>query len=401
MSNELVEEELVGSDRLAAFHPTKPNDVLNDQFRTIAKLGFGSGSTVWLAENLKFHSAAMLDRYVTIKISAIDTDAIGEVECSKIICDTNPLHEGRSHIRTPLYQFDLDGSKGSHSCLVYKVMREPLGQFQYKLRELKVPVPLFKIYIYCLLKALDYLHNDCRIVHTDIKDDNIMMTFEPEFDLGVYIASLGYGQLPKLADFDQALPRPEGDRGHLLPIQSHRFRAPEVLLGCPWTHSVDIWNLGVLMWKMLENINLFDRPGGEDRPYDAHVHLAQRVNLLGRPPQELVKRERASRDLRLDKPILGQNRKECKNTNEYYGGPFFDENGQIFRTDLLEDDKGLACTIAELDGDEKDAFLDFALKMLQWLPEQRLSAGELLEHKFLEPVRQYRDESMKNTVSGS
>ncbi|KAK2591007.1 hypothetical protein QQS21_011300, partial [Conoideocrella luteorostrata] len=50
------------------------------------------------------------------------------------------------------------------------------------------------------------------------------------------------------------------------------------------------------------------------------------VNLLGHPPQELVEREGAFRDLCLDKPILGQTGKESKNTNEYYGGPFFNTN---------------------------------------------------------------------------
>ena len=48
-----IEEELIAGDRLKYFHPTKPGDVLGGRFRIIAKLGFGGGSTVWLAENLK------------------------------------------------------------------------------------------------------------------------------------------------------------------------------------------------------------------------------------------------------------------------------------------------------------------------------------------------------------
>lgn len=42
----------------------------------------------------------------------------------------------------------------------------------------------------------------------------------------------------------------------------------------------------------MEDISLFNRPAGEDGEYDAHVHLAQMVSLLGDPPKELIERER-------------------------------------------------------------------------------------------------------------
>lgn len=50
-----IEEELLprGEDRLRWFHPTQPGQMLGGRFKTIAKLGFGAGSTAWLAENVK------------------------------------------------------------------------------------------------------------------------------------------------------------------------------------------------------------------------------------------------------------------------------------------------------------------------------------------------------------
>lgn len=56
--------------------------------------------------------------------------------------------------------------------------------------------------------------------------------------------------LPELADFNLSFPGLDRDVGHLSAIQSHRFRAPEVLLGCPWSYSADIWNLGLLVSKL-------------------------------------------------------------------------------------------------------------------------------------------------------
>ena len=55
------------------------------------------------------------------------------------------------------------------------------------------------------------------------------------------------GFTPELGDFDHAYPGFKGERRHVAPIQSHRYRTPEVLLGCPWSYSVDVWNLGLLV----------------------------------------------------------------------------------------------------------------------------------------------------------
>ena len=63
--------------------------------------------------------------------------------------------------------------------------------------------------------------------------------------------------LPELADFNLSFPGLDGELGHLSPIQSHRFRAPEVLLGCPWSYSADIWNFGALVSKSSLNNTSF------------------------------------------------------------------------------------------------------------------------------------------------
>ncbi|OAA37868.1 Protein kinase-like domain protein [Metarhizium rileyi] len=162
----------------------------------------------------------------------------------KSSCNANPSHEG-SFIRTPIDEFKLQGPKGSHYCLVYGLMRESLDQFRQRFEHHKLPVPLFKLHVFVLLEALDYLHSECRLIHTDIKDDNIMMTFEENFHRGDVIDSLtgepvvqrvgitgrvmnssynfgplrGFSQLPKLADFDRAFPGWEMVEAIFSPIQ--------------------------------------------------------------------------------------------------------------------------------------------------------------------------------------
>ncbi|KJZ75964.1 hypothetical protein HIM_04788 [Hirsutella minnesotensis 3608] len=417
--DEPIEEELLAGDRLRHFYQARPGEILDGRFKTIVKIGYGMGSTVWLAENLRFKKRknCSIPRHVTVKIAALDANADWEARILRVIAKAQPSHEGLEFIRTPIDEFRIARPEGTHSCLVYTPMRETICQLQRRLRRQRLAPPLFRFFIYCLLEALDYLHTECGLIHTDIKDDNIMVTIESDDVLAdfakfhqrnlqtahvraedgrmTYLSQGDLGPLkgpkllPKLADFHLAFPGLAGNQGHLSAIQSHRFRAPEVILGCPWSYSADIWNLGLLMWNLLEDVNLFDRPAGQDGEYDAHVHLAQMISLLGDPPRELVDRERFFREHRLESPVMNARGKMCKNMNEFWGGPFFDEEGRNLRSDLVGGKK-LADTVTELAGDEKEAFLDLASSMLHWLPEKRKTAKELLQHPIFDSLNKRR-----------
>lgn len=61
--------------------------------------------------------------------------------------------------------------------------------------------------------------------------------------------------IPKITDFGLATPLESGNGQvngtartmGIYPIQPDHYRAPEVILGCGWTFSTDIWNFGVLV----------------------------------------------------------------------------------------------------------------------------------------------------------
>ena len=81
------------------------------------------------------------------------------------------------------------------------------------------------------------------------------------------------------------------------------------------------------MWDLLEGTSLLDRPEGEDE-YDAHVHLARIVALLGEPPERVISRERFFRGFKLERPVTGLRGEKCETMNEFWGGPFFDDDGE-------------------------------------------------------------------------
>jgi hypothetical protein len=166
--NDPIEEATLASYQSDHFHPTHPDQLLTEKYRTIAKLGYGAGSTVWLAEDLECGSGEdSKPRYVAIKIGA---RGLGSIEQEVTIChhiETAAPQSGYTgFLRLPIDNFNLDGPAGSHPCLVYAPMRESLGTFQWR-DEGKDMMPRFtKTLAVRLLSGVYYLHGACRLIHT-------------------------------------------------------------------------------------------------------------------------------------------------------------------------------------------------------------------------------------------
>ena len=60
---------------------------------------------------------------------------------------------------------------------------------------------------------------------------------------------------PKITDFGSAV-RGDVSRPHTHPIQANLFQAPEVILQAEWTYSADIWNLGVMVSRLIFDYTL-------------------------------------------------------------------------------------------------------------------------------------------------
>jgi serine/threonine-protein kinase SRPK3 len=136
------------------------------------------------------------------------------------------------------------------------------------IRRLSQPVIAFLLKR--LFLALDLLYQECHMVHTDIKEVNILLPadssvltqfekLEPakpsprkEIDSsGVIYRSREMGMpkafgAPMLCDFGSAVPLDDGLE-HREDIQPDIYRAPEVISDIPWAYSVDIWNVGCMV----------------------------------------------------------------------------------------------------------------------------------------------------------
>jgi serine/threonine protein kinase len=98
-----------------------------------------------------------------------------EVKLLRAIRDTNPEAAGRRRAVLLIDDFIHYGPYGSHICMVMEVLGNNLLRMikshQYK----GVPITLLRRILRQCLEALDYLHIQCKIIHTDIKPENILL----------------------------------------------------------------------------------------------------------------------------------------------------------------------------------------------------------------------------------
>lgn len=285
--------------------------------------------------------------------------------------------------------FKVKTKQGEHLCIVYDVLREPIDICMEKFPGRRFSCEKIRVLLPALLTGLDYLHSEAKVVHTDLKADNIMMGLGDPTILDrfvqrelehpaprkapdhhgriIYTSCSDFGEAPtmaviasaKITDIGLAV---FGDEKNYKPIQSNAFMAPEVILQCGWSYPADIWNLAVMLWDLFENFGLFDSIDTRPSHYQPAKHLGLMIALMGPPPKEFIKRGAKSHQ-------------------------FFDAQGEFKYPEYILKDLDWDASVSRLRGEEKDLFIDFAKKMITWVPEERWTAKQLLEHPFLTKER--------------
>ncbi|CAG8373022.1 unnamed protein product [Penicillium salamii] len=273
-------------------------------------------------------------------------------------------HPGQSLIREVFDSFELQSEAEKHQCLILQPMHMTLLEMM-RLNPKPFDLPLLKMTLKRQLLALDFLHTEANIIHTNIKTDNLMLTLEDDTMLADF-AHAEYSQpgarkrksygLPVLCDLGEARIGKTHQSGPF--VQPNIYRAPEIIFEMPWGSAVDIWNLGALvnlMWDFFEGNHLFGDIFDSNGNHDPFKHLALMVALIGPPPAEFVRRSETT--------------EQCFDRNAH-------EHAPIPCTSLESLEKRLS-------GTKKECFLLFLGSMLKWLPEERKTVKQLLDDPWL------------------
>ena len=292
-------------------------------------------------------------------------DRIAKAEGARLARGGPEGAKGHCGVVRLLNHFKVVGPHGQHVAMAFELLGETLLSLLQRRGPLDARA--VKGITRELLRALDFIHADVNILHTDIKPENVL------------VLAPGGG-----AD-DAAAPPPDVklvDLGTAFyvahqqahDIQTREYRCPEAIVGAwPYAHSADVWSLGCLVFELLTGETLFDPQSPQ--PGEAYTkdesHLAQVIELLGTLPPPLVARGRRAAQ------------------GGWFGpeGPAPGDGPQLRRIQPPESHDGaLEAVLVEnfgLDADEGAGAAAFLKRLLMVEPSDRLTAREALQEPWL------------------
>lgn len=148
----------------------------------------------------------------------------------------------------------------NHLCLVFELLSNNLYELLKQNQFHGLSIHLIRSFTTQLLDSLCVL-KDSKLVHCDLKPENVLLCSPDKPDL-------------KIVDFGSSC---EERRTIYTYIQSRFYRAPEVILGIPYSTSIDMWSLGCIVAELFLGIPIF--PGSSE-----FNQLTRIINCLGYPP---------------------------------------------------------------------------------------------------------------------
>ncbi|KAK5642545.1 hypothetical protein RI129_008712 [Pyrocoelia pectoralis] len=178
-SSEEEEQEDSADYRKGGYHPVRIGDLFQGRYHVTRKLGWGHFSTVWLCWDLEDK------RFVALKVvksaQHFTETALDEIKILKSVRDSDPSDPKRNKTVQLLNDFKITSVNGVHVCMVFEVLGHNLLKLIIKSNYRGIPLQNVRTIMQQVLEGLDYLHSKCRIIHTDIKPENVLICVSEEY----------------------------------------------------------------------------------------------------------------------------------------------------------------------------------------------------------------------------
>jgi len=229
---------------------------MNSRYALLSKLSTSLYGEIYLAKDKYAGNQVVVKLSSVPKKSNCTENPGAEIELLERLREAKK-HDGHQYIIKLVEAFPVTVDGDDLTCMVMEYA--PGGDMLDKIiscEERKKKMSFSKIRKYGLMmaKGVAFLHSQ-GIVHMDLSLENMLLTSQDE----IRICDFGQAQEQRL--FRAFSPR----RGKLA------YMAPEVFKYHSFDgFKADVWSLGVILWSMLANGSLYDKPVASD-PHFAFV----------------------------------------------------------------------------------------------------------------------------------
>ncbi len=400
-----------------------PGDILNNRYSVCSKIGRGAFCDVWRVQSLEtnFEYAAKIFRRGKLYQEHYDN----ELSILKELSAKPDLPPQVCRLVDQFAVMTFDDKKrrsSSHLCIVLELLGDPISKALDHV-EAGLPLDTVKNIMREVCQGLSYLHSN-KIIHCDVSLGNLLMTkpvdqIDSNDDIHVVISDFNSSSRLNDIFYERA--------------GTCEYKAPEVIVEQGFDEKSDIWSLGCCFYELLCDSYLFDfddssegTAGAENNDesdcsdsececkYEGGDH-SQRCNSSHRcnssqnednehseesscdeshRPSSYLEQSSSSdsqkewnedyQHLMMIEQLLG------KAPRKVYGGSgnkrkYFDNRGNLVHNPKIEQTNLQQILIKDFEYtvDEASEIVDFLMLMIKWNPDERASAQELLESKFL------------------
>ncbi|XP_064640218.1 serine/threonine-protein kinase PRP4 homolog [Lineus longissimus] len=247
-------------DDAEGYYRVRIGETLNGRYNVYGYTGQGMFSNV-----VRARDTARGGQDVAIKIirnnELMHKTGLKELECLKKLNDADP--DDKFHCLRLFRNF----FHRNHLCMVFEPLSMNLREVLKKYgKDIGLHIKAVRSYCQQLFLALKLLKR-ASVLHADIKPDNILVN-ESKLVL-------------KLCDFGSACHISEND---ITPYLVSRFyRAPELIMGMGYDHSIDLWSVGVTLCELYTGKILF--PGKTNNEM-----LKLMMDLKGKMPNKVIRK---------------------------------------------------------------------------------------------------------------
>ncbi|CAL4110782.1 unnamed protein product, partial [Meganyctiphanes norvegica] len=257
----------------------------------------------------------------------------------------------------------------NHTCLVFEMLEQNLYDFLKQNKFSPLPLKFIRPILQQVLTALLKL-KQLGLIHADLKPENIMLVDPSRQPYRVKVIDFGSASHVSKAVCNTYL-------------QSRYYRAPEIILGLPFSEAIDMWSLGCVIAELFLGWPLY--PGSSE--YDQIRYISQ---TQGIPAEHMLNNATKTtkffyRDNESTYPFW-----RLKTPEEHEGETGIkSKEARKYIFNCL-DDMGQVNVPTELEGGEllaekadRREFIDLLKRMLTMDQERRITPGEALQHSFV------------------